>query len=278
MSLSVVERKAIAEAWVASGKTHGVTIINHIGANSITDVKELAAHAAASGCAAICAMPPFFFKPPTARVLALWLKEVGAAAPGLPLYYYYFPDITGVTIDPHALLLAVEEVGVPSAWLQRRVGRSAARPPHAAPSPCSPSLPRLQVHALQPVAVRELRAARRRPLRLRVRPRRGHARGAGDGRRGCVGGQAALRIRGATPPPRACSVHRQRLLLLCGRVPPPARVLLGGRPRDGADGAGPLLHRRRHDEQPQVSGGGGQACSVVGGVAEAVAGSLDQVP
>ena len=227
MSLSVVERKAIAEAWVASGKTHGVTIINHIGANSITDVKELAAHAAASGCAAICAMPPFFFKPPTARVLALWLKEVGAAAPGLPLYYYYFPDITGVTIDPHALLLAVEEVGVPSAWLQRRVGRSAARPPLAAPSPCSPSLPRLQVHALQPVAVLELRAARRRPLRLRVRPRRGHARGAGDGRQGCVGGgrrqghargagdgrqgcvggQAALSIRGATPPcVRAASI------------------------------------------------------------------------
>ena len=111
MSLSVAERKAIAEAWVESGKKYGVTIINHIGANSITDAKELAAHAAASGCEvcesvgfshacvncahhprnplqAISAMPPFFFKPPTAHVLALWLKEVGAAAPGIPLYYY----------------------------------------------------------------------------------------------------------------------------------------------------------------------------------------------
>lgn len=157
MSLSVVERKAIAEAWVASGKTHGVTIINHIGANSITDVKELAAHAAASGCAAISAMPPFFFKPPTARVLALWLKEVGAAAPGLPLYYYYFPDITGVTIDPHALLLAVEEVGVPSASTTRRSTPARWLPPPAPPlpppDPSLASLPRLQVHALQPVAV-----------------------------------------------------------------------------------------------------------------------------
>jgi dihydrodipicolinate synthase/N-acetylneuraminate lyase len=88
MSLSVAERKTIAEAWVASGKAHGVVIINHIGANSITDAKELAAHAAAIGCQAISAMPPFFFKPASARALALWLKEVGAAAPGIPLYYY----------------------------------------------------------------------------------------------------------------------------------------------------------------------------------------------
>jgi N-acetylneuraminate lyase len=88
MCLSVAERKAIAESWVVSAKSHGVVVINHIGANSITDAKELAAHAAAIGCNAISVMPPFFFKPATARVLAMWLKEVGAAAPGLPLYYY----------------------------------------------------------------------------------------------------------------------------------------------------------------------------------------------
>ena len=30
------------------------------------------------------------------------------------LYYYHFPAITGVNIDPAALIAAVEEVGVPT--------------------------------------------------------------------------------------------------------------------------------------------------------------------
>jgi len=81
MSLSVAERKALAEAWVASGKTHGVKVCNHIAAASIADSRELAAHAEAVGCVMIAAMPPYFFKPTSPHVVALWLKEIGAAAP-----------------------------------------------------------------------------------------------------------------------------------------------------------------------------------------------------
>lgn len=114
MSLSVVERKELSVAWVAAGAKYGVRIVNHIGAASIADSKELAAHAQASGCVAISTMPNYFFRSNDAKAVARWLQEIGAAAPELPLYYYHFNIITGVYVDPHALILAVEEIGVPT--------------------------------------------------------------------------------------------------------------------------------------------------------------------
>jgi N-acetylneuraminate lyase len=91
MSLSTDEREGLAEAWVKSGTKHGVKIVNHIGASSIVDSKRLAAHAAAVGCVAISTMPPYFFKPASVRNAAEWIKEIAAAAPALPMYYYHFP-------------------------------------------------------------------------------------------------------------------------------------------------------------------------------------------
>lgn len=114
MCLTQAERRGLHEAWVAAGKKYGVKVLAHIGSASITEACELAAHAQSSGCDAICAMAPNFFKPKDARVLALWLKQVGAAAPKLPLYYYNFPAITGVEINPYHLLLEIESVSVPS--------------------------------------------------------------------------------------------------------------------------------------------------------------------
>ncbi len=113
MALTQAERKGIAEAWVAAKKTTGVIVINHIGSASIQEACELAAHAQASGCDAICAMAPNFFKPTGPKSLALWLKKIGEAAPKLPLYYYNFPAITGVEVNPYHLILALEEVGCP---------------------------------------------------------------------------------------------------------------------------------------------------------------------
>jgi N-acetylneuraminate lyase len=114
MCLTQTERKGIAEAWVAARAKYGVKVVNHIGSASIAEACELAAHAQAAGCDAICAMAPNFFKPKDAKALANWLKKIGEAAPKLPLYFYNFPAITGVDINPYALVLAVEEVGVPT--------------------------------------------------------------------------------------------------------------------------------------------------------------------
>ena len=36
--------------------------MNHIGANSLADVKELARHSESIGCHAIATLPPFYYK------------------------------------------------------------------------------------------------------------------------------------------------------------------------------------------------------------------------
>lgn len=86
MCLTQEERKGLAEAWVAARAKYGVKVVNHVGSASITEAKELARHAQAIGCDAICAMAPNFFKPRDAKALAAWLKEIADAAPKQPLY------------------------------------------------------------------------------------------------------------------------------------------------------------------------------------------------
>ena len=91
MCLTQAERRGLHEAWVAAGRMHGVRVLAHVGSSSITEACELAAHAQACGCDAICAMAPSFFKPRDAHALALWLQTIGAAAPKMPLYYCALP-------------------------------------------------------------------------------------------------------------------------------------------------------------------------------------------
>jgi N-acetylneuraminate lyase len=60
MSLSVAERKVMAEKWMSVNKME--VVMCHIGANSIADVKDLARHAESIKVTAIAALPPFFYK------------------------------------------------------------------------------------------------------------------------------------------------------------------------------------------------------------------------
>jgi N-acetylneuraminate lyase len=86
MLLSEAERIGLAEAWVAARAKYGVRVLNHIGAQSITEARTLAEHSERIGCDAICAMAPQFFKPAGPMGLARWLQAIGAAAPKTPLY------------------------------------------------------------------------------------------------------------------------------------------------------------------------------------------------
>lgn len=96
LSLSVAERKQLAEAWAKAGPPLGLKIYPHVGAESIVDAMELAEHAAnTEGITGILAMTPLYFKP-TAESLVKLLAKVAAKAPKLPMWYYHFPDDTGV--------------------------------------------------------------------------------------------------------------------------------------------------------------------------------------
>lgn len=99
VSLTVRERKAIAEAWVKAGKGRCKVIIIHIGANSIKDAQELAAHAEQIGATGIASLPPFFYKPGSHDHLIAYFKAIAEAAPTLPLMMYHIPSYNGVEVD-----------------------------------------------------------------------------------------------------------------------------------------------------------------------------------
>lgn len=94
-SLTVAERKLVAEAWMNEADEH-LRVIVHVGHNCLSDVRELMRHAAGIGAAAVGALAPSFFKPRNNDELVEWCANAASAAPSLPFYYYHIPVMTGV--------------------------------------------------------------------------------------------------------------------------------------------------------------------------------------
>ncbi|XP_027977299.1 N-acetylneuraminate lyase isoform X2 [Eumetopias jubatus] len=109
LSLSVSERRQVAEAWVAKGRNKLDQVVIHVGALSLKDSQELAQHAAEIGADGIAVIAPFFLKPWNKDALINFLKEVAAAAPTLPFYYYHIPALTGVKIRAEELLDGIQD-------------------------------------------------------------------------------------------------------------------------------------------------------------------------
>ncbi|XP_035508915.1 N-acetylneuraminate lyase [Morone saxatilis] len=113
MSLSIAERKLLAEEWCNKAKGKLDQVIVHVGCMSLKDSQELARHAAEIGADAIAAIAPSFFKPSTADVLKKFLQEVALVAPTLPFYYYHIPAVTGVNVLARDVLEDIEKL-IPS--------------------------------------------------------------------------------------------------------------------------------------------------------------------
>lgn len=102
------EKKAVAEAWAAATKGDSdFKVINLVGGTSILDSKEMAAHTQSIGLYATAFTAPFYFKPGSPQALADCCKEVAAAAPELPFYYYHIPVLTGCNVAMYDLVKAV---------------------------------------------------------------------------------------------------------------------------------------------------------------------------
>jgi len=97
MSLTVQERRRIAERWTALAEGEFAVIV-HVGHNCLPAAMDLAAHAQRIGAYGVAAMAPSFFKPASVADLVSFCTQVAAAAPELPFYYYHMPAMTGVTI------------------------------------------------------------------------------------------------------------------------------------------------------------------------------------
>lgn len=109
ISLSTPERKQVAEAFVAAAAGR-VPVVVQVGHNSLAEARDLAAHAQAAGADATSAMPPTYFKPGSIKMLVECCREIAAAAPDLPFYYYHIPVLSGVSLSMTALLERAGEV------------------------------------------------------------------------------------------------------------------------------------------------------------------------
>uniref|UniRef100_A0A3Q2I022 N-acetylneuraminate lyase n=1 Tax=Equus caballus TaxID=9796 RepID=A0A3Q2I022_HORSE len=102
--------QGLVAATITPMTEHGLDqVVIHVGALSLKESQELAQHAAEIGADGIAVIAPFFLKPWNKDVLINFLKEVAAAAPALPFYYYHIPALTGVKIRAEEVLDGIQE-------------------------------------------------------------------------------------------------------------------------------------------------------------------------
>jgi N-acetylneuraminate lyase len=104
-SLTCAERLALYQAWASCAPALGVSVIAHVGSNSIMDARVFAREAQTLGLSAISALAPSYYKPDTLKDLIDWCADIAAAAPDLPFYYYDIPAMTGVSLPMERFLL-----------------------------------------------------------------------------------------------------------------------------------------------------------------------------
>lgn len=104
-SLTVKEKMQVADAWASCTRNdssfHTMMLL---GGTSLKECTELARHAYSIGIDAVSFTAPYYFKPGTVALLADCCREVAAAVPEMPFYYYHIPVLTGVNFPMIQLL------------------------------------------------------------------------------------------------------------------------------------------------------------------------------
>ncbi|HEV7402641.1 MAG TPA: dihydrodipicolinate synthase family protein [Chthoniobacteraceae bacterium] len=96
-SLTVDERRALAQRWSEVVRGTKLRLVVHVGANCVEDARALAAQAEQLGVTAIAAVAPCYFKPRDLDTLIATMAPIAAAAPATPFYYYDIPSMTGLS-------------------------------------------------------------------------------------------------------------------------------------------------------------------------------------
>ena len=112
-SLTVEERRALAQRWSEVARGTELNVIVHVGSNCLADARALAAQAQTLGVVAISALAPSYFKPRSLDMLIACCADIAAVAPETPFYYYDIPVLTGVGF-PMADFLAQAATKVPT--------------------------------------------------------------------------------------------------------------------------------------------------------------------
>ena len=104
-SLSLDERRALAQRWSEVARGTALRVVIHAGANCLADARTLAAQAQQLGALALSALAPSYYKPRSLDSLIACCADIAATAPETPFYYYDIPVLTGVSF-PMAEFLA----------------------------------------------------------------------------------------------------------------------------------------------------------------------------
>ncbi|MCX7046387.1 MAG: dihydrodipicolinate synthase family protein [Candidatus Sumerlaeota bacterium] len=103
-SLSLDERLRLAARWLEVARGTKMQIIVHAGSNCLTDSRALARQAESLGALAIAAVAPSYFKPASLDALIESMRDIAAAAPETPFYFYDIPAMTGVNFPTYEFL------------------------------------------------------------------------------------------------------------------------------------------------------------------------------
>jgi N-acetylneuraminate lyase len=109
-SLTVQERLALAERWMAVTRGSNLGVIVHVGANCVDDARALAAQAQSLGAWGVSALAPSYFKPASVAALVDTMAAIAEACPALPFYYYEIPTMTGLGISPSDFLKSADRI------------------------------------------------------------------------------------------------------------------------------------------------------------------------
>lgn len=99
LSMTVAERMAVCERWIAVAKGTPLRVIVHVGANAVTESGDLAAHAEKHGAAAVAMIAPNFFKPDSVQSLVSCCLFVAHKCRNTPFFYYDIPSFTNVRLS-----------------------------------------------------------------------------------------------------------------------------------------------------------------------------------
>jgi N-acetylneuraminate lyase len=97
-SLTQKEKMRVTESWTSATKGTSLKVISLVGGTSYHECEENALHGEACGVDAIAIVAPYYFKPAGPQQLAEFCAKIAEKVPGLPVYFYHIPTLTGVNI------------------------------------------------------------------------------------------------------------------------------------------------------------------------------------
>lgn len=98
-SLTQKEKQLQAEKWAECLRSGGrMRIINLVGGTSYQECIENAIFSNEIGLSAIAVLAPYYYKPSDPEQLAEFVARVGETVPGMPVYFYHIPVLTGVNM------------------------------------------------------------------------------------------------------------------------------------------------------------------------------------